>query len=105
VFYEPDQRLPPDRKQSIETDDPLDAPPLEERGQFWNIDRTVYGAAIGAGLAGGWWFRVFDPYDLKEFVEEFTGTTWAFTWGCLLGGAIVALIGVSLRRRSAKSED
>lgn len=104
MFYEPDQRLPPDRNQPFEADDPLDAPPLEERGQFWNIDRTVYGAAAGAGLAGGWWFQVVDPYDLRELVDEFTGTGWAFPVACILGGAALALIAAALRR-SPKSED
>ncbi len=85
-------------------DDPLDAPPPEERGQFWNIDRTFYGAAVGAGLAGGWWFHFLDPFDLRELVEGFTGTTWVFPWGCILGGAIVAVAG-ALLRRLADDED
>lgn len=104
MFYEPDHRHSIDRKQPVETDDPLDAPPLEERGQFWNIERTVYGAAAGAGLTGGWWFQVVDPYDLRELVETFTGTTWAFRWGCILGGAVVAVVAAALRRRR-KRED
>ncbi|HWA46891.1 MAG TPA: hypothetical protein VG742_01390 [Dongiaceae bacterium] len=104
MFYEPDRRLSVDREQTGGPRDPLDAPPPEERGQFWNVNRTVYGAALGAGLASGWWFGVVDPFDLEELVDQFTGTSWAFPLGCILGGAIVALIGASLRRR-AKSED
>jgi hypothetical protein len=103
VFYEPDRRVSSGQEQTGGPRDPLDAPPPEERGQFWNVDRTVYGAALGAGLAGGWWFGTIDPYDLRELVDGFTKTSWAFPLGCILGGAIVALIGASLRRR--KSED
>src|SRR5262245_59402555 len=104
MFYEPDRRLSAGQERTGEPRDPLDAPPPEERGQFWNVDRTIYGAAVGAGLTGGWWFQVIDPYDLKEIVDELTGTTWAFRWGCILGGVIVAVV-AAYWRRSSKSED
>ena len=104
MFYEPDRGRSVDSKQPTQIGDPLDSPPLEERGQFWNIDRTVYGAAAGAGLAGGWWFQVTDPYELRELVDRFTGTSSAFPLGCILGGAALAMI-VAALRRSSKSED
>ena len=104
MFYEPDRRFSAGREQTREPHDPLDAPPPEERGQFWNLDRTVYGAACGAGLFGGWWFQAIDPYDLRELVDGFTRTSWVFPLGCTVGGAIVAMIGAFLQRRR-KRED
>jgi hypothetical protein len=104
MSYEPDQRYSTDRAQRNEIDTAFEAQPPSDRGQFWNVSRSVRGAAVGAGLAGGGWFAALDPYDLKQSVNSFTGTDWMFPLACLLGGAVLGFIGASLRRRS-KGED
>jgi len=63
MSYEPDQRYAKDRAHRNEIDRPFDEQPHSDRGRFWNISRSVRGAATGAGLAGGWWFAVIDPFD------------------------------------------
>ena len=57
----------------------------------------VRGAATGAGFAGGWWFAVVDPYELKEIVNGFLGGDW-FAPICFFAGGVLGFIGASLRK-------
>lgn len=104
MAYEPDHRYSADRAQRNEIDKPFDEQPFTDRGQFWNVSRSVRGAAVGAGLFGGWWFYAVDPYELQDAVDRATSTSWLFPVACVLGGAILGFIGASLRRRS-RSKD
>ena len=97
MSYEPDQRYSEDRAQRLAIDKPFEEQPPSDRGQFWNISRSVRGAATGAGLAGGWWFAVVDPYELKVIVNSFLGGDW-FAPICVLVGGAMGFIGASLRR-------
>jgi hypothetical protein len=97
MSYEPDQRYSTDRAQRLEIDKPFEEQPHRDRGQFWNISRSVRGAAVGAGLAGGWWFGIVDPYDVKDVVNGFLGGDW-FMLVCLVGGGLLGFIGAALRR-------
>ena len=96
MSYEPEHRYARDRAHQREIDKPFEEQPGNDRGQFWNISRSVRGAAMGAGFASGWWFGVIDPYDLKDTVNGFLGGDW-FVAICLLGGGVLGFIGASLK--------
>jgi len=97
MSYEPDQRYSTDRAQRLEIDKPFDAQAPSDRGQFWNVSRSVRGAATGAGIAGGWWFGLVDPYDIKDVVNGILGGDW-FMLACLVGGGLLGFIGAAVRR-------
>jgi hypothetical protein len=97
MSYEPDQRYSTDRAQRLEIDKPFDEQPQSERGQFWNVSRSVYGAATGAGFAGGWWFGVTDPFEIRNVVNGVLGGDW-FMLTCFVGGGLLGFIGAALRR-------
>jgi len=97
MSYEPDQRYSADRAQRLEIDMPFEEQAPGDRGQFCNVSRSVRGAAVGAGLAGGWWFALDDPFDLKAVVNGATGGDW-FVLICVLGGGLLGFAGACLRR-------
>jgi len=100
VAYEPEQRYAKDREHRNEIDRPFDSQQHSDRGQFWNVSRSVRGAATGTGLASGWWFAITDPFDLKDVLNGALGGDW-FAMGCVLGGGLLGFMAAPLRRRVA----
>jgi hypothetical protein len=98
MSYEPERRYSRDRAHQLEIDKPFDSQPRNDRGQFWNISRSVRGAATGAGFAGGWWFAATDPFEIKDVVNGILGGDW-FMLVCLVGGGLLGFIGGTLRRK------
>jgi hypothetical protein len=96
MHYEPEHRYARDRAHQVEIDKPFDEQPLNDRGQFWNVSRSARGAATWAGLAGGWWFAMTDPFEIRDIVNGILGGD-RFMLICLVGGGVLGFIGAVLR--------